>query len=230
MIMAFPLAIFTAIYLSEWAPSWIAKPSRVMIELLVGIPSVVYGIFGFFALKDFFRDTVNPFIGNTLGFIPIFSNSNHGLGTGILLASTILTIMILPTVTILSIEAMKSLPHDYREASLALGANRWQTMKKIVFPAALAGIITAFILGMMRAMGETMAVVMLVGNNAHFPTSILDNAATLPGKILGDVNYYSAFPEPRAALFSIALILFLLECGMVAAVRLISAQVRRRMH
>ena len=186
-----------------------------MIELLVGIPSVVYGIFGLFVLNDLFRDYINPFMSSTLGFIPIFHYPNPSTGIGILLASTVLAIMILPTITSLSIEAINAVPQEYKEASVAIGATKWETTKKMVIPVASSGILTAVVLGVMRAMGETMAIVMLMGNTLHIPGSIMDTGYAMTSKILNDITFYVAYDEPRSALFGIAAILILSEVLIV---------------
>lgn len=224
MVFACPIGVGTAIYLAEWAPAWIEKPVSTMIELLVGIPSVIFGIFGFFVLEPIFRDTINPFIGNTLGFIPIFAYNTPGNGLGILLASTILAIMVLPTIVGLSREAMQKVPLEYREASLSIGATYWETIRHVIIPAALPGIITAFILALMRAMGETMAVVMLIGSTNRIPTSILDTGNAMTSKILSDIGYWLSFPEPTSALFAIGAVLFLIEMIFVAIARLVSSR------
>lgn len=221
MVIAIPLSLFTAIFLAEWSPRWLARLLRPPIEMLVGIPSVVYGIFGFFILENIFQDFVDPFIDSTLGFIWIFQDVTPGSGISILLASTVLSIMILPTMTALSQEALEMVPRDYRHASLALGATKWETIKKIILPAAMPGIITALILGLMRAIGETMAVVMLMGNSLHFPTSILDTGYAMTSKILNDIGYWVAFEEPKSALFAIGVAIFVMEAGFVALARLI---------
>ncbi|MDK2989295.1 MAG: phosphate transport system permease protein [Methanoculleus sp.] len=221
MALAVPIGVFTAIFLAEWAPVWLDRPISAIIELLVGIPSVIFGIFGYFVLENIFEHQIDPVIDATLGFIPIFRDTQPGTGQGVLLASTVLAIMILPIVTALSREAIIKVPKEYREASFALGATKWETIKKIVLPAAVPGILTALILGLMRAMGETMAVVMLLGNTRSIPTSILDTGFAMTSKILCDIGFYVALPEPRSALFAIGAVLFLIEFVLVALIRLV---------
>ena len=225
MVIACPAGILTAIYLAEWAPDKIEHILRPAIELLVGIPSVVFGIFGFFVLRGYFAHDINPAISAAFGWIPIF-HDNHSVGTGlsILLASVILAVMVLPTIVALSQVAIRSVPREFREASLALGANRWETIRHVVLPAAFPGIVTSVVLGMMRAAGETMAVVMLIGNLPVVPGSILDPAYTMTSKILNDIGYYLIETEPRSALFAIALVLFAIEAGMVALVRAVASR------
>jgi phosphate transport system permease protein len=219
MMIACPLGILTAIYLTEWAPVWLEKLLKPLIELLVGIPSVVYGLFGFYVLGYIFRDYVNPVINSAGGWLPVFQNVNPSSTSSILLASTVLAIMVLPTIVALSMDAIYIVPEDYREASLSLGATKWETIRNVVLPTASGGIITSFILGMMRAMGETMAVVMLIGNSMAIPSSILGSGYTMTSKILNDISFYIADNEPRSALFAIAAVLFVIEMGFVGVVR-----------
>jgi phosphate transport system permease protein len=228
LILAVPVGLLTAMFLAEWAPAWMEKILRPLVELLVGIPSVVYGFFGIFVLSNFFVDDFDPFIDHFLGFIPIFRNIHPNIHTGLFLTATVLAIMVVPTIVALSQDAMRSVPDEYREASLALGATRWETLKNVVIPAASPGIITAVILAMMRTMGETMAVVMLLGNMSIIPSSIFDNGYTMTAKILNDILANISFPEARAALFGIAVMIFLLEVLAVAGVRLVCSWVQKR--
>jgi phosphate transport system permease protein len=220
MVIAVPLGLLTAVFLAEWAPAWLDKTLSSMIELLVGIPSVVFGIFGLFVLQGLFRDYINPAISGTLGFIPIFHNSDPSRGTGLLLASSVLAIMVLPTITALSRDAIRGVPREYREASFAVGATKWETIRNIVIPAAFSGILTGIILALMRAMGETMAVIMLVGSVAQVPDSIFSLSTPMTSKIINDIGYHMATDEDRSALFAIGAALFIMEMGFVAAIRL----------
>jgi phosphate transport system permease protein len=222
LVLALPIGIFTAIFLAEIAPKWLDNSLRGLIELLVGIPSVVYGIFGFLLLENFFEYQINPFVSTVLGWIPLFHYEPNSGGKGIFLAAVILSVMVLPTIVTLSREAIKSVPEAYREASYAIGATRQETIFKTVLPAAAQGIITSVVLATMRAMGETMAVVMLLGGTRSVPTSIFDKGTVMTTKIFGDIGYYISQEEPRAALFGIAVVLFLIEMGFVASIRLIS--------
>lgn len=227
LVIAVPLGILTAIYLAEWAPASIEKILRSLVELLVGIPSVVYGFFGLLILSNFFMMYLIPFVDQVLGFIPIFHYVKN-IRVGLLLTATILAVMVIPTIVALSQDAMRGVPDEYREASTALGATRWETIRNVVIPAAFPGIVTAVVLAMMRAIGETMAVVMLMGNMAVIPSSIFDEGYPMTAKILNDIYYYVSFPEPRAALFGIAVVIFLLEILAVAGVRLICSWAQKR--
>jgi len=223
LMIAVPIGVGTAVYLAEWAPVRVRQVMKTMIELLVGIPSVVYGIFGFFILRGLFRDYVDPAIGSVGGFIPFFRNIYPNSGLTILLAAVILSCMIIPIIVALSFDAMRAVPNEIKEASYAMGATKWDTIKRIVIPSAFTGIVTATVLGMMRAMGETMAVIMISGASAHLPVSILDDALLMTSKILNDIPDYMASGEPRSAIFAIGVALFLMEILFVALIRIISS-------
>lgn len=228
LIMAVPLGVCTAIYLSEWAPKSVEPLIRSMIELLVGIPSVVYGLFAFYVLEKYFRYGLNPFIDSVLGFIPIFNRYENTGGSCFLLAAIVLTIMILPTIVALSLEALRGVPETHREGAFALGSTKWETVQRIVLPGAFPGIVTSIVLATMRAMGETMAIVMVLGTSMHFPRSILDNGAVMTVKIVSDAGYYIALPESRPALFAIAATLILMELFFVVLIRFFSRHFNKR--
>ena len=228
LAIAVPSGLLTAMYLAEWAPVWMEKILRPLVELLVGIPSVVYGLFGLLFLSNFFLDYLNPWVDRVFGFIPIFRNLHPGSHVSLFLTAVILAVMVIPTIVALSQDAMRGVPDEYREASVALGATRWETMRHVVIPAAFPGIVTAVVLAMMRAMGETMAVVMLMGNTPYIPSSIFDQGYTMTAKILNDILWNVTDPEPRAALFGIAVIILLMEILAVAGVRLICSWAQKR--
>ncbi|MDK2827211.1 MAG: phosphate transport system permease protein [Methanolobus sp.] len=223
MILALPVSLFTAIFLAEYSPRIVVTFLRPMIELLVGIPSVVYGIFGLFVLEDIFEHVIDPFLSSHLGFIPLFIDYGFD-GRSVLLASTVLAIMILPTIISISEDSLRSVPYPYKEASFALGANHWQTIKNVVIPAAFKGITLGAVLGMMRAMGETMAIVMLLGNIPHSPQGVLDVGYAMTSKILNDITYHLVDDTSRSALFGIAAVLFLIEIIIVVIARKIGGK------
>jgi phosphate transport system permease protein len=225
LIFAAPVGILAAIYLAEYAHPALERTFRTLIELLVGIPSVVYGIFGFLLLEPIFQSFVKPEIGSLLGFIPVFRNVTPSTGSGYLLAATVLAVMVLPTIISLSHESLRAVPYGYREASLALGATRWETIRHVMIPAGASGIISSIVLAVMRAMGETMAVAMLIGGSMHSPVSVLDEGFTLTFKILSDSSYYLIYPESRSAIFAMALVLFIIEIFFVALIRLASRRI-----
>ncbi len=188
LFLGVPLGVSCAVFLSEFAPkSWVAflKPA---IELLAGIPSVVYGFLGVMWLA--------PLIRHYLG----------GAGLSILAASVVLAVMILPTIVSVSIDAIQAVPKSYKEGSLALGATMWQTTWRVILPAARSGILAGVILGMGRAVGETMAVIMVSGNATKIPNSLLDSVRTLTANIAIEMGY--AVGEHRQALFATGVVLF----------------------
>jgi phosphate transport system permease protein len=191
LLIAVPLSLGCAIFLFDVVPKRSRKLVRSMVELLVGIPSVVYGLVGMLLLSPLIADI-----------------SNKGSGSSILTAAIVLAIMILPTVTSISEDSLNAVPASYREGSLALGATRWQTIYNVLLPAARRGIITAILLGTGRAIGETMAMVMVIGNSPIFPTSLFSTARTLTGNIA--VEIASATGIHSSTLFATGLVLFVL--------------------
>jgi len=190
MVIGVPFGLACAVVLTEFASKRVRSLIKPLIELLAGIPSVVYGFMGVVILV--------PFIRTSLG----------GPGLSVLAASIILGIMILPTVISISVDSLLALPPAYREGSLAMGATRWQTVKMVLLPAARSGIIASVILGMGRAIGETMAVIMVAGNAIDIPRSPLDPVRTLTSNIALEMGY--AAGEHREALFATGVILFVI--------------------
>lgn len=202
LVIGTPLAVGTAVFLSEIASPRVRSIVRPAVELLAGIPSVIFGFFGLVILR------------------PVVARATDGLGFGAVTAWFILAIMIVPTIATLSEDALRSIPNGIREASYAMGATTWQTIYKVLIPAAGVGIIDAIILGMGRAIGETMAVLMVVGNAPVFPDSVSDPIATLTTQIVMDMPYASG--DHRTALFGMAIILFAVSMALVAIVRFLS--------
>ncbi len=190
LLVGVPFGLACAIFLTEFSSRRLRHILKPIIELLAGIPSVVYGFIGVVILV--------PFIRETLG----------GPGLSVLAASIILGIMILPTIISISIDSLQAVPRSYREGSIALGATKWQTTKMVILPAAKSGIIASIILGMGRAIGETMAVIMIAGNAINIPRSVLDPVRTLTSNIALEMGYASG--EHRQALFATGVILFII--------------------
>jgi phosphate transport system permease protein len=186
LVPAVPISLLTAIFLAELAPRWLAIPLTFLIELLAAIPSVVVGLWGVFVLSPFLRDTVEAAIVARLGFIPVFSGPAFGIG--LFSAGVILAIMILPTIVSISREVIVAVPMAQREAMFALGATKWETVRRAVLPYARSGIVGAIILGLGRALGETMAVTMVIGNKDVVPTRLFDQAQTIASKIATTFN------------------------------------------
>ncbi len=190
LVIGIPLGLACAVVLTEFSSKRLRSFLKPVVELLAGIPSVVYGFMGVVILIPFIRDRLG------------------GPGFSVLAASVILGIMILPTIISISIDSLEAVPRSYREGSIALGATRWQTTRMVMFPAAKSGIIASVILGMGRAIGETMAVIMIAGNAAMIPHSLLDPVRTLTSNIALELGY--AAGEHRQALFATGVILFVI--------------------
>lgn len=198
LLMAIPLGIFCAIFMAEIAPKQMRKILRPTIQTLSGIPSVVYGFFGLIVLVPFMRVQFG------------------GTGFSMFTASIILTVMILPIIVSVSEDAIKSVPSEYKEASMALGATHWQTIKNVLFPAAIPGIITSIILGMGRAIGETLAIIMVAGNVVQIPSSIFDPVRALTSNIAIEMGYATGIHYNALFATGIVLIFMILVLLVIA--------------
>jgi phosphate transport system permease protein len=188
LVVGVPLGVACAVFLCELTPPTFAMILRPMIQLLAAIPSVIYGFWGLIVL------------------VPLIRESFGGPGLSILAGSLVLGIMILPTIISISEDSLRALPRTYKEGALSLGATHWQTIWRVLLPAARSGIVASVILGMGRAIGETMAMIMILGNAAQLPKSILDSARTLTTNIGIEMGYASG--DHRQALFATGVVLF----------------------
>jgi phosphate transport system permease protein len=212
LIIATPLAIGVAIFLSEFSPSWLRQPVGFLVDLLATIPSVVYGLWGIFVMIPLLREHVMPFLRDTLhlGATPFFSGAAYG--PSMLAAGIILAIMALPYISAVSREVLMAVPRSQREAALALGATRWEMIRDAVVPYARSGIIGGIMLGLGRALGETMAVTMVIGNRPEISASLLAPGYTMASLIANEFSeatndlHLSALMAVGAALFVITLI------------------------
>jgi len=212
LIIATPLALGVSIFLSEIAPKWLRQPVGFLVDLLAAIPSVVYGLWGIFVLIPILRDPIAPFLKDTLhlGSTPIFSGPNYGYS--MLAAGIILAIMILPFISAVTREVLLAVPRSQRDAALALGATRWEMIRDAVIPYARSGIIGGIILGLGRALGETMAVTMLIGNRAEISASLFAPGYTMASLIANEFTeatndvHLSALMAVGAVLFVVTLI------------------------
>ncbi|MEP6492969.1 MAG: phosphate ABC transporter permease subunit PstC [bacterium] len=209
LIIAVPLAVGVAIFLSEFAPTWIRQPVAFLVDLLAAIPSVVYGLWGILVLVPFLRTTIIPFIKDTLhlGNFPLFAGPAYGYG--MLAAGLILAIMVLPYISAVTREVLLAVPRSQREAALALGATRWEMIWDAVLPYARSGIIGGVILGLGRALGETMAVTMVIGNRPEISASLFAPGYTMASVI---ANEFSEATNDLhiSALMAVGAVLFLL--------------------
>ena len=217
LAMALPLSIGVAVFLSELAPGWLEKPMSFLIELLAAIPSIVYGLWGVFVLVPWLRISVEPMLSKNLKFLPLFRGAPYGFG--MLAAGIILAIMVLPIITSISRDVLKAIPTAQREAALALGATRWETTR-IVLSDAKSGLLGATLLGLGRAVGETMAVTMVIGNRPEISTSLLAPGYTMASVIANEFTEATS-DMYVSSLIEIALILFVLTVLLNAAARLI---------
>jgi phosphate transport system permease protein len=213
LIIATPLAIGIAIFLSEFSPLWLRQPIGFLVDLLAAIPSVVYGLWGIFVLIPLLRTSVMPFLRDTLhlGSTPFFTGPAYG--PSMLAAGIILAIMALPYISSVSREVLMAVPRSQREAALALGATRWEMIRDAVIPYAKSGIIGGIMLGLGRALGETMAVTMVIGNRAEISASLFAPGYTMASLIANEFSeatndlHLSALMAVGAILFVITLII-----------------------
>jgi len=210
LILAVPLAVGVAIYLTEFAPGWLRRPVGTLVELLAAIPSVVYGVWGIFVLIPLLRTYVVPPLQAVLGWTPFFSGTFFG--NSMLAAGIILAIMILPYISSVSREVLAAVPPSQREAALALGATRWEAVWSAVLPYARTGVMGAIVLGLGRALGETMAVVMVIGNRHDLSVSLVEPGYTMASIIANEFN--EAVGIQRAALIGMGVVLLVLTVGV----------------
>ncbi|RQW13895.1 phosphate ABC transporter permease subunit PstC [Paenibacillus rhizophilus] len=202
-LIASPLSICAALFMTEIVPGWGKKLLQPVIELLSGIPSVVYGFVGLSVIVPFLR------------------NVFPGQGIGVAAGSIVLSVMILPTITSVTVDALSALPQNLKESSFALGATRWQTIARVIIPTTLPAILTGVVLGMARAFGEALAVQMVIGNAPFIPKSLFESASTLTSVItLGMGNTTMGSPQNNS-LWSMALVLMLMTFLFVFIVRLL---------
>jgi phosphate transport system permease protein len=213
--IAVPLSILSAIYLCEYAPGYIQRWTKPLIDILAGIPSVVYGVWGLLAVVPLVRNILAPAMQTT------------STGYSVLAGGIVLAVMIFPIIIHVSTEVFNSIPYELRETSWALGATKWQTVKHVILRKASPGILAAIVLGLSRALGETMAVLMVTGNVAKAPTSILSPAYALPALIANNYGEMLSIPLYDSALLLASLILLGIVLFFNFAARLILIRIER---
>lgn len=223
LLIAGPLGIGAALFLAEYAPRWLREPVGFTVELLAVIPSIIYGLWGLFVLAPVMRGVVEPLLQNTIGQIPIVGGLFAGpiMGRDLLIGGVILAIMVLPTVTAIAREVIRAVPDTQREGMLALGATKWETISSAVLPYAKSGLVGAVVLGLARALGETMAVTMVIGNSSTQITgSLFTPGYTMASAIANQFTeadkeiYFSAVVE-------IALVLLLVAAAVNTVARVL---------
>jgi phosphate transport system permease protein len=206
LTIAVPLSLGVAMCLSEMAPVWLSRRLGFMVELLAAIPSVVYGLWAIFVLGPWLRDRVEPVLGAALGFLPLFQGPH--VSVSMLNAGVLLAIMVVPYIAAVCTDVFRAVPQTQREAALALGATRWEMVRIAVLPYGFSGVIGAIMLGLGRALGETIAVAMVIGNSPRISASLFEPAATLASVIANE------FAEATSSLYLSSLV----ELGLVLLV------------
>jgi phosphate transport system permease protein len=224
LLIAVPLALGVAVFLTEFSPRWLRQPVAFLVELLAAIPSVVYGLWGIFILIPFLRSYVVPPLKAVLGWTPFLQGVFYG--NSLLAGGIILAIMIVPYIAAVSREVLLAVPTSQREAALAMGATRWEAVRSAVLPYGRAGLMGAIILGLGRALGETMAVTMVIGNRHDIGVSVLQPAYTMAAAIANEFNEATTTMY-RSALFEVGLVLFVLTVVVNAIARVLIWRVAR---
>jgi phosphate transport system permease protein len=209
IVLAVPPSLLTAIYLSEYSSRALRQMMKPVLDLLAAIPSVIYGVWGMIIIVPFIQNTLIPFIRRHFGSIPLLSSHNP-TGFGILAGSVVLALMIMPFIIAVIYEILDNVPRGLKEASLSIGTTRLQTVRWAVLPSVLPGLMAAIVLGASRALGETMAVLMVVGNVAQVPHSLLDAAYPLTALIANNYGEMMSIPLYDSALMTAALILLVI--------------------
>lgn len=225
LVVAGVIGVLAAAYLADFAPRQLSRPLAFVIELLAAVPSVVFGLWGLFVLAPAMRDTVDPVLQHVLGFLPIFQGPSYGIG--LLTAGVLLALMIVPTVTAISRDVIAAIPIDQREASFAVGATHWETMVHVVLTAARPGIFGALILALGRALGETIAVTMVIGNRPQIVASLFAPSYTLASVIANEFIEATGKLYP-AVLLELGLLLLIISSIVNALARLLVWTVFRK--
>jgi phosphate transport system permease protein len=220
MLIAVPVGLFIALFLTELCPLWLRRPIGIAIELLAGIPSIIYGIWGLFVFAPFLQQYVQPFLINVFGEIPVLSTLFAGppYGIGILTAGLILAIMVLPFITSISRDVFTAVPPVLKEAAYGLGCTTWEVVRYVVLPYARVGVIGGVMLGLGRALGETMAVTFVIGNAHRISGSLLAPGTTISATIANEFTE-AVGDLYTSALIALGLILFVITFIVLAAAR-----------
>jgi phosphate transport system permease protein len=230
MLIAVPVGIFIAIFLTELCPMWLRRPIGIAIELLAGIPSIIYGIWGLFVFAPFLQATIQPFLITVFGPVPLLSSLFEGppYGIGMLTAGLILAIMVLPLITSVTRDVFDVVPPVLKEAAYGLGCTTWEVVRRVVLPYCRVGVIGAIMLGLGRALGETMAVTFVIGNAHRISPSILAPGTTISATIANEFTE-AVGDLYTSALIALGLILFVITFIVLSAARLMLARLERRM-
>ena len=221
LLIAFPVSFGIALFLTEICPNWLKRPLGTSVELLAGVPSIIYGMWGLFVFAPFFADHVQPFLQNTLGNIPVIGELFQGpmMGLGLLTGGIILSIMIIPFIASVMRDVFETCPAVLKESAYALGCTKWEVMRKIVLPYTRIGVVGGVMLGLGRALGETMAITFVIGN-AHKLSLSLFAAGNSIASTLANEFAEAESKLHLSSLFALGLILFLITFIVLAAAKL----------
>jgi phosphate transport system permease protein len=229
MLIAVPVGLLIAMFLTELCPMWLRRPIGIAIELLAGIPSIIYGIWGLFVFAPFLQDTLQPFLIATFGNIPVLSVLFAGppYGIGVLTAGLILAIMVLPFITSISRDVFDAVPPVLKEAAYGVGCTTWEVVRNVVLPYTRVGVIGGIMLGLGRALGETMAVTFVIGNAHKISASILAPGTTISATIANEFTE-AVGDLYTSSLIALGLILFVITFIVLAAARYMLLRIERR--
>jgi len=230
MLIAVPVGLFIALFLTELCPMWLRRPIGIAIELLAGIPSIIYGIWGLFVFAPFLQQTVQPFLITVFGDVPVLSTLFAGppYGIGILTAGLILAIMVLPFVTSISRDVFEAVPPVLKEAAYGLGCTTWEVARYVVLPFTRVGVIGGVMLGLGRALGETMAVTFVIGNAHRISGSILAPGTTISATIANEFTE-AVGDLYTSSLIALGLILFVITFIVLACARIMLMRLNARL-
>ena len=224
LVLALPVSLGIAIFLTELSPRWLRHPVSLIIELLAAIPSVIYGLWGLFVLAPAMQHYVEPFFAKFLGFLPFFKG--YPLGVGVFTAGIILAIMITPTISSIAREVLTTVPDYQKEAGLALGMTRWEVIRKVMLPYGRSGVAGGILLGYGRALGETMAVTMVIGNTASLSLSLFHPGYTIASVIANEFTE-ATYQLYLSSLIELGLILFFITLFINILARLLLWRMKR---
>jgi phosphate transport system permease protein len=229
MVIAVPVGLMIALFLTELCPMWLRRPVGMAIELLAGIPSIIYGIWGLFVFAPFLQQTVQPFLISTLGEVPVLSALFAGppYGIGVLTAGLILAIMVLPFITSISRDVFEAVPPVLKEAAYGVGCTTWEVFRYVVVPYTRVGVIGGVMLGLGRALGETMAVTFVIGNAHKISASLLAPGTTISATIANEFTE-AVGDLYTSSLIALGLILFFITFTVLAAARYMLLRLERR--
>ena len=229
MLIAVPVGLMIAVFLTELCPMWLRRPVGIAIELLAGIPSIIYGIWGLFMFAPFLQQTLQPFLIAVFGDIPVLSSLFAGppYGIGVLTAGLVLAIMVLPFITSISRDVFESVPPVLKEAAYGIGCTTWEVVRHVVLPYTRVGVIGGIMLGLGRALGETMAVTFVIGNAHRISASLLAPGTTISATIANEFTE-AVGDLYTSSLIALGLILFVITFIVLAAARFMLLQIERR--